>query len=221
MRNVIVTNKDLYHAFIEQSSKESILFPNQTFLSEYYYEQETYYRRLYSQWLIDKTGLDRLDKRLKEYGMIPADEFGQDYYQSMDMMELDYIYIRSIARIERLDEEQTALLNSAMEGDEEAEAVCMETLIPVSFQKVMAVEPSCPQQWFEIRPTIHGDYRVQGAHCLLGIRCLPDIRNGELFSFEEERKRLNVLKSIKSQLEISMENELGVPFTVFIEPFPV
>ena len=212
---------ELYRAFLQQSEKEPVLFPDRSILSEDYFIKEAFYRSLFGRWLIGNTGLDRLDRRLEEYGMIPATGSDRDYYQAADLMGLKYLFIRSVARIDRLDEAQLSLLTKAMEGDEEAEADCLEMLIPDSYKVVMSVEPDCPAQWFEIKPTIHGEYRVQGADFLLCLRSLPDIIDEELVSYEEEEERLNVLKSIRPQLEKILCDKLDMPVMIFIEAFPL
>ncbi len=209
----------------ERSKWESCLFPEPEVIDEEYAIDEAVYRYCFGIVLVEKSGLDRLDKRIADKGYKKAAYKDMDFYQSGDLMKMDYFYIFGIARVERLEEQDRDLLRSAMDNEGEEGVRIITELVERTYKSVMAVAPETPDQWYEPIPTIHGDYRVKGSNLLLALKVMTNL-NEELSledlsseDLEAEKTRFQVFRSIKNQIEPIISKSIDMPTVVFTELF--
>lgn len=178
------------------------------------------YRFLAQRYILEKTKLDRIDRRMKEYEIpfLPRPAEERDKYQVQDFMQLQYIYMRNDVHIERLSEEQVEILEKARNHltDETAVVKAM-TLVQDTYRKVLAFSDASDAE-FELFPSTFGEGNVPGNAIVFIIAAAPDYDElGNIKDWEKERRKNNVLSSLKTQLEPICEKALQTPVRFIIE----
>lgn len=202
------------------AEQEPVLFPPASTLTEDWLSLSQLYRALFSAFFLSKTGLDRLDRRLAERGFAPVPEGERRFFQRYDSLGLDYFYLRTMARVERLSaEERDALRNAEEAGTAESLEEAMR-LVEETFRRVMPVDMERPNDVFEPKPTIHGDYRVRGSEIPLVICSAAAFdKDGNLLSDEQEKDRIQVFTNVWRQLDSKLSADLGCATKSAIEVF--
>lgn len=177
------------------------------------------YQFLAQRYILEKTKLDRIDTRMKEYEIpfipYPAEE--KDSYQVHDFMQLQYIYMRNDIHMERLSKEQIELLEEAKNNMTE-EHIMMKAmrLVQETYRMVLAFS-NIPNINVELFPTMSGEGNVPGDAIVFVIAAIPDYDGlGNIKDWEKERKKENILSSLKSQLEPICERALQMPVRFII-----
>ncbi|MDO4617057.1 MAG: hypothetical protein Q4B03_06330 [Lachnospiraceae bacterium] len=194
------------------------------------------YRFLAHQYLLDSTQLDRIDRRMEEYTtpFLPCSENNWDYYRKHDYMFLKYIYNRNDVHLEQLDEQQLRLLEkcydllalhreSDPDSPEEYPAELREALeqaaelVSHTWRKVLSFADPALCAETELFPSIHGEGIVPSNAVVFCIATVPDYDDaGNIRDWDAENKRLNIVYSLKEQLEPLCEEALGVPVRFMI-----
>lgn len=184
-------------------------------VDEEYVMLQSLYRYFAGAVLLARLELDKLDSRFVNEGFLPRREEKLSYYQKYDYMHMNFIYLRSYVHIERLSAENIGLLKKALENRDEA--VTTETLKMVdnTLLDVLAVNPEKANVTVEVFPSIDGSGRFKGNSLLLGIGSSADYdENGMLKDKEENYRRINIMCSVKEQLEYIctgiLNNNVGV-----------
>ena len=105
------------------------------------HDAQDMYRFLIQRYILEKTKLDRIDKRMKEYKIpfIPYPSEKKDEYQAHDFMNLQYIYMRNDIHMERLTEEQLAVIEEAATNlTDETAVVNAMVLVQNTYREVLA-----------------------------------------------------------------------------------
>lgn len=177
------------------------------------------YRFLAQRYILEKTRLDRIDMRMKEYKIpfipYPAEE--RDVYQKQDFMKLRYIYMRNEIHMERLTPKQMEVFETAKNHiTEEAAIVKAMTLVQNTYREVLAFS-DMPDVEVELFPSISGEGNVPGDAIVFMIATIPDYDGiGNVKDWEKEHKKDNILASLKAQLEPVCEKALQMPVRFII-----
>ena len=105
---------------VRATKEEPVLFPLIETISDGWISLSQIYRALFSAFFLRKTGLDRLDRRLAERGFTPVPEKERRFFHRYDSLGLDYFYLRTMAKVERLSAEELETLQNAKEEGTEA-----------------------------------------------------------------------------------------------------
>lgn len=187
-------------------------------ITEQYIKLQVLYRFLFSVFVISKTGLDRLDKRLSVQKFLAAEQENMDFYQVYDLMGLKYFYLRSFVHVERLSDEELICLQDCYDDKGSEEKMQMAAkVMEESYKTVLAVNPREREQWYELFPSISGEGRVQGDNIVFTMKSIADYEDGMLKDFETDRKRINIFLNIKNQIETILTKALGMKVIVFVE----
>lgn len=177
------------------------------------------YQFLAQRYILEKTGLERIDIRMSEYEIpfLPLPEEKQDTYQKKDFMGLRYIYMRNDVHMERLTADQAALLEKALNNPEEEKAIKPAmNLVRDTFRHILAFSDT-PDINVELFPSISGEGNVPGDAIVFVIASEQDYDGcGNIRDWEKETRKKNVLYSLKKQLEPICEKILQIPVRVLI-----
>ncbi len=209
--------------FLQAAMKESCMFPAINILTDEYIAMRQIYQYVFSQIVISKTGITRLDKRFSERKYLTSDKDKKGFYQKYDQLGLDYIFIHGNARVERLEPKEKKLIkeylvNLSYNKELEAYTDALINMVNVTYPKVMAVYPDKPFQMFEPIRTVHGDYRISGDAIMFVLRSEPEFdENGNIRDMQKEINRENNFYSVASQLEKILPHTLEMPVKVVAE----
>lgn len=203
-----------------QATRERLSFPKVEEISDDWILVSQLYRYLFSALLLDRTGLERIDRRIAEQGILPAPKQSMSFYQKYDMMNLSYFYIRMMARIDRLDPKEIALLEQAARQNNSDTWIEAIALVEKTFDRIMIFDPDNRKTMFEPLPTIHGDYSILGSEVPLAMRSVAEFApDGSLVSEEREQERIRVFSRVWRQIDTALTKDLGCPTRTAIECF--
>lgn len=177
------------------------------------------YRFLAQRYILEKTKLDRIDKRMREYEVpfIPYPAEKKNKYQAQDFMQLQYIYMRNDIHMERLSEEQIAVFEEAKNNVTGEEVIVKAmSLVQDTYREVLAFTDTSDIE-VELFPSISGEGNVPGNAIVFMIATIPDYDGlGNVRDWEKERRKNHVLYSLKVQLEPICEETLQTPVRFII-----
>lgn len=194
----------------KQADRERVLFSENCEFTDDFIKLSYSYKHLFGKFLIEQTGLDRLDGRINELKIQPCPEEEMDFYQKYDSLGLKYFYIRGFARIDRLSEDELDLMKTSLEDSSEKSWFEIMSLINKTFKSVMTVNPENPETVYEPKRTILREYVISGGSIPLALRSVPEFNSeGNYLSKKAEDKRLSVFKNIAAKLDSSISKDLG------------
>lgn len=205
---------------LAQAQKQPRAFPEPSEISGDWILASQTYRTAFSSLLLERTGLDRLDRRIAGRGILPVPESGKNFWQKYDTTGLQYFYIRTMPRTERLADPQRFLLAEAARtpGPEAWENVL--ALVSESFRTVMAFAPDEPDTVFEPVMTLSGSFQIFGREIPLGLRsCAAFNPDGSLADEEQEKRRVTLFNNIWRQTDPLLSRDLGCPVRTAVEIF--
>ena len=188
-------------------------------VDEEYVMLQSLYRYVAGAVLLARLELDKLDSRFVNEGFLPYNEERRSYYQKYDYMHMHFIYLRSYVHIERLEKEQIELLRKALAERSESSATELLKMVDKTLLEVLAVKPEKKGVRVEVFPAIDGSGFFNGESILLGLSSNADYdENGMLKDHEENSRRINMMLSVKEQLEYictgNLNNNVGVVVNV-------
>lgn len=205
---------------LEQAEKEGVLFPKREEITQDWIKLSQIYQALFGIFLIEKTGLDRLDERIAQRNISPALEEQKSYYQKYGDIGLRFFYLRCCARIERLSGEEIRLLGECSQNEDDTSWARAMELVDKTFQTVMTVDPEHPNMVYEPKRTLHKDYQVKGEEIPLVMRSVADFNHdGSLVSESAERERIEIFTNIWRQIDKALSNDLGCRTRTAVEVF--
>ncbi len=179
-------------------------------LTEDYMKAQRLYQVLFGLLLLSKTALGRLDQRIADRGYSAAGDEDRDFFQKYDLLGLQYFYLRTLPRIERLKPEDYQKLTGCLAQRDEASLKAAMEVVEATYHQVMAAQPDAPEQWFELFPSVHGEGRVQGKSIVLAMKSLPSYdSHGMLLDENAEQERTRAMHRVKEQLEPILQQEIG------------
>ena len=100
------------------------------YFDAYYCERYAYYRKAMEAYLLATLRLDVYDKQVEDSGLsfIPMPEGKKGEYQRLSVLQLDHLYIYNSPHIERLSEEDIAILERLYEKNGQTGEVTQEAL---------------------------------------------------------------------------------------------
>lgn len=177
------------------------------------------YRYLFCRFLKEKTGLKKIDEKLKQQEIpfikVPWEEM--DQYQKQDFLDMDYFYLRNVIHTERLDNEDRKTLiqmgrDLTRENGEKAGEIIERT-----YKKVLAFSTD-ERAKIELFPSTAGEGVVEGNSLVLVLAAMPQYdTHGNLTDKETERKRVRILVALKNQLEPILSKILDMPVRILIK----
>lgn len=194
------------------AEREPILFSGITKLDDEYLELSYKYKYVFGKYLLLQTGLDVFDDDLSKHECKPiscSDE-NKDFFNQYDGLGLKFFYLRCIAHIERLPEEERDRLKKAFKTCDDDSWIEAMLIVYNSFQTVMAVRPDIPKGFFESIETLDHRYRVEGQDIPLAMVSEPNFDDkGKLISNVDEKKRLALFRALKQKVKTALEQDLG------------
>lgn len=185
-------------------------------------EMERIYRVGFSAFLLEKLDLQTYDDELKsdEKKFISCDEEHKTDAQKIDELNLDYIYLRNEVHIDRLSEEQLALLEKQDPDDEYADEVM--DLIEGTYVDVMGYKEIESEEDKNVKT-----YYDQQLHpvfvtfdtIVLKIATMPEYdENGNYVNKEHEYEKEDALTKYAADMEEQLQGKLGdTPISVQTE----
>ena len=135
-------------------------------------------------------------------------------------MGLRYFYLRCCARVERLSDEDSRILEEVVSAGEDASLEHALKLIEETFPLVMSVDPSRPETIYEPKQTLHRDYQVKGKEIPLVMRSVADFNlDGSLVSELAENDRIQIFSNIWKQIDGALSKDLDYPVKTAVEVF--
>ena len=206
----------------KQAAQESILFPPAEEITADWLKQSQLYQFLFGLLFKSRTGVERLEDKISLRNISPAAEGSKNYYQKYDRMGLRYFYLRGVARVERLSDEDRESLEQCLKTPDEDTYRKALSMVENTFGTVMAVSPDNPETVYEPKQTLHGDYRIEGKNIPLAMRSVADFNpDGSLKSEEAELQRIQTFTNIWKQIDPALSADLGCGTTTAVEVFEV
>ncbi len=195
----------------EQARLCPCLFPPPEQLTEDWLLLSQQYKALFSQYFLEKTGLDRLDLRIAERGFPAAAPERHTFFQKYCCLSLRYFYLRCFARVDRLCAEDLDCLQAALRSGDDGRAAAA-ALVERTFSMVMPVDPEQPQTVFMPLSTLWGEYAVKGCEIPLVLRSVPDLGPDRALASEQgEQDRQRILERVRTQVDPALTKDLGLP----------
>lgn len=183
-----------------------------------YIKRQTYYRLFVSALFEEKLGLSRLDRRLEERSIPAVQETEKNFYQKYEVSGMKYLYLRSYIHIERLTQEEAAILVRMDDHCKEAEAMDMKNLVENTWRKVLELDHEFPERIIEVYPSIDGSGRCKGNSILLGLSSKAEYdKNGNFADEGKEDERIKMMLSVAQQLEDIASRVLETNVKVVVE----
>lgn len=191
---------------------------NENGFSERYAVIATVYRYIISRYLCSELEIEEIEKKLRDrnYCFLKTEE-KKSFYQKYDKSGTDYFYLRNDVHVERLDENALSIIEEAYTdgSDEKLEAAAK--VVVDSWKNVLAFIPGCEYS-IELFPTIHGEGIVPANALVYMLHTEANYdENGAIVDWDEDRKRLNVVYGLKSQLEKLWSEDIEIPVKVIVE----
>lgn len=188
--------------------------------TEKYIQLQTVYRFFLSQFLLQTTKMDVIDRKLKQHELSFLENRSENmnFYQRNDLMGLDYFYLRNHIHIERLEEEQLKLLEGLLDKVTEENAKEAKVLIENTYKKVLGFAEDDSFQEIELFPSIYGEGNIPVDAIVFMIAAVPEYDEaGNIKDVTAQEKKENILLSLKAQLEPMWSVALKVPVKIFVE----
>lgn len=158
--------------------------------------------------LLGKAGVDEFDHLLSdpELGYVPERLMLQSEQQRKQAGNWRFFFLRSELELDRLtDEEKKTLMDEA-----NPQQLVQDTLL-----KVVRVIPETPDDK-PVFISMTGEMAVNGS-VVLGIATSMDYdEHGMVIDWEAERKKQYALKKLAEMVQQTMQDAMGLPFTVLI-----
>ncbi len=104
------------NSFDKQAAQALGLADKNGYYDNYFLVQDLY-RHVAEALLYDDLNLEKYDEMVKQAKILPRDEADKIYYQRMNTMPTEYIYLRNNIYVERLSKEEIQIFLNAIEGD--------------------------------------------------------------------------------------------------------
>lgn len=177
------------------------------------------YSVLLRTWLLNRTGLDRLDKRLGnekfprgDYSRLPAG-------RAQKSLGLQFLDLYFEPHVERLSAQELQLLGTCLTNQEEREPLQnAAAMVENTALRVLQVLPEYPDQSVEIFSSLDGSGRMQGntvPFVLLYAEAYD--AKGNFANRGSTEKRARLAYSVASQLEPILGRALNTPVRVIVE----
>lgn len=175
-----------------------------------YVQVQTLYRMILVPYFFEIMQLDILDQRLAERGYKTVLE--KDFYQKYDLMELNYVFLRSFIHVERLSETEILLFRKCIEERSEHLLRQAFQIVHATYQQVLALKPNWSDRQIEVQPSLYGEYQYTGDTILFGLASAAAYdEEGMLQSSKKEDERVRTFLSIQKQMEAQCKSVLGIP----------
>lgn len=183
---------------------------------------EQIYRIGFSKYLLEKLDLQTYDDELKENEMnfIPCDEEHKTDAQKKDELKLNYIFVRNDVHVERLSDEQQAVLRRQDLGgvySNEAMDIIEETYVDVmGYKKIESEEDKTAKTFYDeqFEPVF-----VTFDTIVIKIATMHEYdKNGNYVNKEHEYEKEEALEKYAANMEKKLQGKLGnIPISVQIE----
>lgn len=177
------------------------------------------YRYLVSRMIEEKTGLKKIDEKLKnlEKPPIPVPWEEMEDFQRQDHLGMQYFYLRNPICIERLEEDQLEALERLSEDCSQETAARAGQVIEKTYKKVLAFSED-PVGQVQLFPSLAGEGIVSAEALLLVLAIVPEYdERGNLVDSQQEERWLRLLVSLKNQLEPIFTKRMEMPVRILIQ----
>lgn len=188
-------------------------------------DAESVYMEYLGNYLKEQLDLLSYDDQVAALGCIPVDAEEQSEHQKEKNMGLKFIYLRNEAHLERLSDEDMALLREAANGSSINRQLITEMVIR-TFEQVLSPREITSEEDRKVQ-TIYDDYlldynsprMVDMNSVVLHIATQSDYdEQGNIVDDEKEAEKEEALVRLALQMEDEMEDLLGnSPVRVFID----
>jgi predicted small lipoprotein YifL len=186
---------------------------------------ESIYMDALGNYLKEQLDLASYDKQIAEFGCIPVDIEEQSEHQKEKNMGLKYIYLRNEPHLDRLSDEDMALLTEAANGSSINRQLITEMVVR-TFEQVLSPREITSEEDRKVQ-TIYDDYlfdynsprMVDMNSVVLHIATQSDYdEQGNIIDEEKEDEKENALHALSERMEDEMDGLLGDnPVRVFID----
>lgn len=177
------------------------------------------YRYLVSRFIEEKTGLRKIDEKLKnqEKPPIPVPWEEMEEFQRQDYLDMEYFYLRNPVHTESLDEEAMEALEELLENNSGEAAARAGRVVEETYKKVLAFSDEAVGQ-VQLFPSLAGEGIVPADALVLVLAAVPDYdEQGNLKDRQQEESRLRLLVSLKNQLEPILARRMDMPVRILIQ----
>ncbi len=185
-----------------------------------YMEFYNTYRKLFTEYMIDKLNLKEYDKKLaeSELNFIPTKEPQMDIYQYFSSPELKYFYIRNNLYLEHLTKQEAEVIKRRskeenLKLDEETKK-----LIENTYQKVITEEvPNVEGKYRVSFGPLNGKFFANSDSVVIGARYDTYEQAGQSDDewFEQYCKREDYLQEMLEQVQEESKGKLKTEVTAF------
>lgn len=177
------------------------------------------YSILLRTWLLNQTGLDRLDKRLGEEKFPQGDPSRLPAGRAQKSLGLQFLDLYFEPHVERLSGRELLLLETCLENRAEREPLQnAAAMVENTALRVLQILPGHPEQSVEILPSLDGHGWVPGntiPFVLLYAEAYDE--KGNFVNKNSAAKRARLAYSAASQLEPILARALKTPARVIVE----
>lgn len=186
-----------------QAENEGVIFPDIEMITDEFLKLSYCYKHIFGKYLILQTGLDKVDNFLDEKGFIPYDNDTMDFYQNHDSMNLKHFYIRGIARIDRLSEEENQTFKEIINSDSDNAWFDGFDFVSKTLSKVMVVSTEYPTTVFEPSMTLFRTFKIKGNEIPLALKTT------KIENTTDESSTDDTVMMLVNSLDYALSNDLG------------
>jgi hypothetical protein len=203
-----------------QLAIEKGLTTSDAFEEKYLYMQALY-RKTFENWLLEVTSLREFNDRLENSGLdfIPVPERRQDFQQRHTSMDLKYVFLANTIPIERLGEDDLALLYSMIQ-DGRSDITCELTeMVARTFSDVLMAFPHLGDDvGCGFRPSGGGGPPSPNRSIVLVIQEWAFNEEGAFRdSIENNGKRIDYMEELAKEMESVLSEQISHRVIVHVE----
>lgn len=211
-------DRELYEDFLELVDDEPLMFPDKSVIDKDYVECCMIYQEIFEKQFIQKTGLERLEKRIIEKGYLPETEQKRDFFQRLSSKQSEFFFLRNLARIDRLNEDERKIIQAYISSRNDDKYKEVYRLVFDTYKSVMAADPENPDTYYIMKDTINGEYKIKGNGMAIVLKSIPEFdSSGNYVDEEKEMNRINNIVSIKNQLVPILSDAMDMPVEIILE----
>lgn len=186
---------------------------------EIYLLKYSLYRKLFTEYMIQKLNLKEYDEELKnsELEFIPNNKEDMDIYQYFSSKELRYFYIRNNIYIENLNKEEESFLQQKIDNknydlDEESKKMIEETYQKVIFEDILKHGEKCIINY----GPDSSSFMASNDAIVIGVRYDEFVENGLDDNEWQElyEKQLLYLGALRDRMYVKLKGDLQVPLAI-------
>ena len=207
---VIPMNYDL------QLAVEKGLCGEEGFGEKYLYIQALY-RKVFESWFLEATSLRDFDDQMasSELGLLPVPEHRQTFYQYYSTMDLQFVYLCSNIPIERLDNTDLAMLQSAIEKGEVDATLELIDMVQRTFSDVLMAFPNLEDD--VLCGYGYGGDISPNRSIVLEVRNWYFDDDGNFRDAENNVKMDDYMRSLAEEMQQTLSEEIGHRVVVMVE----